>query len=208
MMMRFFPAGWALLGSLFLSACSTLSPESPIGKAASFALESVGLKTPEVPEMPELPDIQMPPRKVALKLHAGKNLNAGGTEKPLSLVTRVYKLKQTGAFYAAPYGAFLSPEKEKEALGADLVEVREVSLLPGQRYEITEKVAREAGYIGIVALFRTPEPQRWRVAYGAKEAESAGIIVGLHACSLTAGKGATIEQNTIAALAVSPSRCQ
>jgi type VI secretion system protein VasD len=191
-----------------LSGCGTMDSESTVGKAANYALEKVGLKAPETPELPEKPDIQMPPRKVALKIHAGSNLNAGLTGKPLSLVTRIYKLKQTGAFNSAPYTAFLSPEAEKEALGADLVEVRELSLVPDQKYEVVEKLAPQASYLGIVTLFRSPAPQRWRAAFAVKEAESAGIIVGLHACSLTVGKGAVAEQGKQIDLANSPARCQ
>lgn len=196
--------GTAIFFGLLLSGCSTLNPESPVGKAASFAMESIGLKAPEVPEVP---DIQLPARKVSLKLHAGSNLNAGLSDKPLSLVTRIYKLKQTGAFYSAPYAAFLSPDKEKEALGDDLIEVREVNLVPGQLYEVTEKMAREAGFIGVVTLFRSPAPQRWRIAFGAKDAETAGVILGLHACSLTVGKGAVAAQGSGVVAAVAPARC-
>lgn len=94
-----------------LSACGTTGLVSAVGKVADFALEATGLKKPEVPE---IPDLQKPPRNVALKLHAGENLNAGTADKSLSLVARIYKLKQTEAFYAAPYDAFLSPEKEKQ----------------------------------------------------------------------------------------------
>lgn len=194
-----------LMWGLMLSGCAALGSLSAVGKVANFALEAAGIKTPEAPEKS---DSQMPSRNVALKLHAGSNLNAGATGKPLSLVTRIYKLKQTGAFNSAPYAAFLSPEAEKQALGSDLIEVREVSLLPDQKYEVVERVAPEANYLGIVTLFRTPAPQRWRAAFAVKAAESAGIIVGLHACSLTVGKGAPAEQASAIDLADSPARCQ
>jgi len=191
--------------TLLLSACANVGVVSTAAKVTNFALESVGLKAPEVPEVP---DSQLPPRNVALKLHAGSNLNSGVTKSPLSLVARVYKLKQTGAFYSAPYSAFQSAEKEKEALGGDLIEVRELSLVPGQIYEVTEKVSREANYIAVVTLFRTPAPQRWRVAFAAKDAESSGVLVGVHACSLTVGKGAATDPITLFANPVTPSRCQ
>lgn len=187
-----------------LSACTTVGAISTAAKVADFALEAVGLKKPDVPE---LPDLQKPPRNVALKLHAGSNLNAGTTDKSFSLVARVYKLKQTGTFYAAPYDAFLTPEKEKLALGADLLEVREVSLIPGQLYEVNEKVSRESSYIAVVTLFRNPAPQRWRAAFAAKDAETSGITLGIHACSLTLGKGAVTDQAN-AALVTAPSRCE
>lgn len=203
--MRIALAALLLMWGLMLSGCATLGTLSAVGKVANYALEAAGIKAPEATEKP---DSQLPSRNVALKLHAGSNLNAGATGKPLSLVTRIYKLKQTGAFNSAPYAAFLSPEAEKQALGADLIEVRELSLVPDQKYEVVERVAPEANYLGIVTLFRSPAPQRWRVAFAVKAAESAGILVGLHACSLTVGKGAPAEQASAIDLVDSPARCQ
>jgi len=139
---------------------------------------------------PELPESQKPPREIAIRLHAAPKLNADAKGRPLALVARVYKLRQNAAFEAAPYSAFLTPGAEKEAFGADLVEVKDVTLVPGQRYETVEKVPREAGYVGVVALFHAPAPGRWRLAFPAPEAEKAGLTLGLHACALSAGAGA------------------
>ncbi len=187
-----------------LSGCGATGLVSAVGKVADIALEATGLKKPEIPE---IPDLQKPPRNVSLKLHAGDNLNAGTADKSLSLVAKIYKLKQTEAFYATPYDTFLSPEKEKQALGADLLEVREISLIPGQLYEVIEKVSRESSYIGVVTLFRTPAPQRWRAAFASKDAETSGITLGIHACSLTVGKGAASDQTKLASQAATPARC-
>ena len=190
---------------VLLTGCAAASAVVTASKIANLALEASGLKKPDLPELPEL---QKPPRNVLLKLHAGVNLNAGNTNKPLSMVVRIYKLKQTSAFYSAPYESFLSPEKEKAVLGADLVEVREINLVPSQLYEVVEKVSREAAYVGVVVLFLAPAPQRWRAAFAVKEAETSGIILGLHACSITLGKGALPEQTGTAVLPVTPARCQ
>jgi type VI secretion system protein VasD len=155
------------------------------GSLAGAALEAAGMR-----KAPELPDAQKPPRSVAIRLHAADKLNVDARGQPLALVARIYKLRQSAAFEQAPYAAFLSPHAEKEALGADLIEVKEVTLVPGQRYEVLEKVSREAGYVGVVALFRAPAAQRWRLAFAAAEAEQAGLTVGLHACALSVGAGA------------------
>jgi type VI secretion system protein VasD len=155
------------------------------GSLAGSALEAAGMR-----KAPELPDAQKPPRSVAIRLHAADKLNVDARGQPLALVARIYKLRQSAAFEQAPYAAFLSPHAEKEALGADLIEVKEVTLVPGQRYEVLEKVSREAGYVGVVALFRAPAAQRWRLAFAAAEAEQAGLTVGLHACALSVGAGA------------------
>jgi type VI secretion system protein VasD len=153
------------------------------GSMAGAALQLAGLKGPD------LPDAQKPPRSVAITLHAGANLNADAGGHPLALVTKIYKLRQRAAFQQAPYDGFLNAQREREMLGADLLEVKEVLLVPGQRYEVQEKVSREAYYIGVVALFRAPAPQRWRLAFGAADAEQAGIAIGMNACAMSVGSG-------------------
>jgi len=155
---------------------------------------------------PEISESQKPPRNVAIRLHAAPKLNVDAKGRPLALVARVYKLRQHAAFEAAPYSAFLTPGAEKEAFGADLVEVKELTLVPGQRYETLEKVTREAGYVGVVALFHSPAPQRWRLAFSALDAEKAGLTVGLHACALSAGAGAKPTTADVKPLATA--RCQ
>ena len=155
-----------------------------LGMAALLAACSNPLKAPE------LADASKPARTVNVRLHAASKLNTDARGQSLALVARLYKLRQMAAFEAAPYTAFLSPQAEQAAFGADLLEVKEITLVPGQKYEVQEKVSREAGYIGIVALFHKPAPQRWRLAYSASEAEPGGVTVGVYACSLASGAGA------------------
>lgn len=176
-----------LLPLLFLPALLAGCGGAALGPLAGAALEAAGIR-----KAPELPEAQKPPRNVPLRLHAAAKLNADGRGQPLALAVRLYKLRQKSAFEQMPYAAFLDPQAERERLGADLVEVREIMLVPGQRYEVTEKVAREAGHIGIVALFHRPAAERWRVAFSTPDAEREGITVGLHACAMTvAGAGAS-----------------
>ena len=192
-----------LLGGLIsLGGCAT------VGNLSDGALEMVGLKKPEVPEIPEIPDSQKAPRTIAIKLHAGGNLNADANGQPLAVVARIYKLKQNTAFQQATYDTFLSPQKEKETLGADLLEVKEITLIPGQRYEVTEKVTQEAYYIGVAVLFHSPAAHRWRVVFPASEAAKSGIIIGLHACALSVGTGAIVADNSGNRNLHSPMRCE
>jgi len=137
---------------------------------------------------PELPDIQKPPRDVTMRLHAGANLNAGAGKQPYALAVRIYKLRQPAAFQRMPFDSFLSQHNEREQLGSDLLEVKEVTLIPGQHYEVVEKVTREAYYIGVVALFRNPAESRWRVMAPTTDAEKSGITIGLHACAIGNGE--------------------
>ena len=167
-----------IAGLLALQGCAA-------GSIAGAALQIAGVQKP-----PELPDTQKPPRNVAIKLHAAQNLNAGKAVQPMALATRIYKLRQTAAFQQMNFNAFLNAQAERELLGNDLLEVKEVMLIPGQRYEVAEKVTREAYFIGVVALFQAPAEQRWRLSFAAADAEKAGITVGLHACAMSVGAGA------------------
>lgn len=149
---------------------------------AAAALEASWLRKP-----PELPDAQKPPRSVALRLHASPKLNLDRRGQPIALAVRLYKLRRTEAFEQAPYAAFLDPQAEHESLGGDLVEVREIMLVPGQRYEVREQVSREAVHLAVVALFQRPAEGRWRTAVASADAEREGLTIGLHACALTVG---------------------
>jgi type VI secretion system protein VasD len=171
------PLSSSLLACVLLSACAGGAGPSPSG-----LLESVGLRKP-----PPIPDAQLPPRSVAVRLHAAKRLNVDARGQSLALLVRVYKLRQRTAFEQAPYAAFLSPQAEREALGADLVEVKELTLVPGQQLELNEKLSRDAGWLGVVALFHAPLPQGWRLAVAAADAEQAGVTIGLHACAMSTG---------------------
>lgn len=188
-----------------LHGCSAVGTVSTVKQVATTALELTGLKKPEIPEVP---DALKPQRNVSIKLHAGSVLNADASGRSLALVARLYKLRQANAFEQAPYEVFLDPQKEKDALGADLLEVKEVVLVPGQRFEATEKVSREAYFIGLVALYRSPAPSRWRLAFPAADAEKTGIIVGAHGCALTIGTGVTVTDNIGASQLLSPVDCK
>ena len=179
------------LFALALSGCSTQGG-GPIDKA----LEAVGLKTP--PVLDQLPNVALAvPRKVALRLHAGEQLNTDATGRPLAVVARVYKLRSTESFMQAPYDALAATNPDRnEAWNRDVVEVRELVLAPGQRHEVVESIAPGTSHLAVVALFRSPAEQRWRFVFDAKAAAATGangITVGLHACAMSVAEGPVIE---------------
>ena len=155
------------------------------GCAGGGPLEAIGLRKP-----PPVPESQLPPRNVVVHLHAATRLNVDARGQPLALLVRIYKLRQRGAFEQAPYAAFLSPQAERETLDGDLVDVREVTLVPGQHLDVSDRLARDTPWLGIVALFHAPAEHGWRAVFPAADVEQADVTVGLHACALTAGTGA------------------
>lgn len=178
-----------------LCGCAaTKVADDTLGDLTKNLLESTGLKKPDPPKMPEVPQAEALrlPRKVALKVYAGPELNHDASRKPLSLVLRIYKLKSASAFLQAPYEAFSAPGRDKDALGEDVIEMRELTLVPGQRYETEEKVPRDAAAVGLVALFNAPAPQRWKFAFDAAGAERTGLVIGALGCALTVSQGVPV----------------
>jgi len=175
----------ALLCAVMLAGCA--SPVSTLATVAKVALEVSGVTKPELPEL------QKPPRKVPVSIAAGKNLNADDRGRPLAAVMRIYKLKDATAFYQAPFDAFVTAGRDKALLGDDLIESREITLIPDQQFNLKEILPRTVNAMGIVVLFHSPGGQRWRVAFDAAEAEKTGVVIGAHACALTVTQGTVID---------------
>jgi len=172
--------------ALLLGCQSTEGVKEGIGGVKDKALEAIGFKKPTLPEVPET---AKPARKVNLRVSASESLNVDPSGRSLSLIVRVYKLRSAGAFLNAPYEAFGNVAKEREALGDEMIETRELQLVPGKEQTIAERWARDAGFVGVVALFRSPAPQRWRYAFSVAGSEVEGIVLGAHACSLSVARG-------------------
>ena len=183
--------GAVLLAALALAGCETVGELGEgLGNMGDKALETIGFKKPELPQTPELPESAKPARRLKLRLAASDSLNVDAAGKSLSLVVRIYKLRSPTAFLNAPYETFGNGNKEKEALADELIESREIVLLPGQQQQINERWAREATHIGIVALFRAPAPQRWRYAFELETFQlDEGFVLGAHACTLSVASG-------------------
>jgi type VI secretion system protein VasD len=181
----------ALIAALSLAGCETAGKLSEgLGNMGDKALETIGFKKPEVPQAPELPESAKPARHLKLRLAASDSLNVDAAGRSLTLVVRIYKLRGSTAFLNAPYETFGNGTKEKEILADELIESREIVLLPGQQQQINERWAREATHVGVVGLFRAPAPQRWRYAFELETFQlDEGFVLGAHACTLSIASG-------------------
>lgn len=195
-----------------LTACSSLQSGAQkfsegLGNMGEKALETIGFKKPEVPQTPELPEAAKPARTMSLRLAASDSLNVDAAGRSLSLVVRVYKLRSATAFLTAPQETFGNNKLEKDTLGDELIESREIVLLPGQQQRISERWAREATHVGIVALFRAPAAQRWRYAFELENFQFGdGLVLGAHACALSVAAGQPVGVPT-STLQLSTSMC-
>ncbi|WP_262072372.1 type VI secretion system lipoprotein TssJ [Stenotrophomonas sp. Marseille-Q5258] len=166
--------------SLSLSGCAS----GGLGKAMDKTLQAVGIKEAAPDAPPTIP----------LRLYAGTNLNAGNDKRPTAAVVKVYHLRSAQRFEQAPFNAFLDQNGEQAALGADLLSVNEIVLTPGARQELKEQLSEGAAVLGVVALFRAPADNRWRLTFDGKQKAlpADGITVGIHACALTTDSPALV----------------
>lgn len=174
--------GYLIVGCV-LSGCAGLAA---VGSITNAAMGLAGVNKPEVPES------QKPPRQVPVSLVAGANLNADGRGRSQAAVIRIYKLKDVSTFSLAGFDTFVDPVREKAVLGDNLIEMKEITLIPGQQYNFTEAVPRTAKVLGIVALFHSPAPRRWKVAFDVEQSEKTGVLAGIHACAMTVTRGSIV----------------
>ncbi len=174
--------------TLVLASCGSLG-----GDTVDRTLQAVGIQKPAAAEtLKDLPAFPQH-RSVTLRLHAGTVLNTDATGRSLSLVVRIYRLKNTESFLQSPYESFHSDTGYKNSTFAqDVLEMREIVLAPGQQAESIEKLGMDVGAIAVVALFRAPQQNRWRFVFDAKSAAATGLTLGLHGCAMSAAQGQPI----------------
>jgi len=100
------------------------------------------------------------PPVLGLHLRGDAVLNPDAAGASLPVVVYVYQLKRPDRFQQADFHAlWKAPE---DALAGDLVERQELTLRPGEEREVEIKRNLDSRYLGVVALFRTPQGDRWR----------------------------------------------
>ncbi|MEW5787873.1 MAG: type VI secretion system lipoprotein TssJ [Pseudomonadota bacterium] len=174
----------AMLAGLLLAGCASGTAVQIVGAVVSTAMESAGLKQKTGP------DGKGPAYEVPLLLAAGEQLNATSDGQALSLVVRIYQLRDPQSFKSLTYEQAAAPDGGKSVLGEDMITFKEVLVVPGETYQLKQKLPGDGTTLGVVGLFRAPAGNRWKIAFAAKESKDSGITVGAHACALSAGKGA------------------
>jgi len=101
-----------------------------------------------------------PVTHLSLVINAAANVNPDAGGQALSVVVRVYQLKDKGRLESADYSALL--RSDKETLSDDLLERQERIIQPGTQEMMELQTNPSAAYVGVVALFRSPSGDTWR----------------------------------------------
>jgi type VI secretion system protein VasD len=97
-----------------------------------------------------------------LSIEAAPQVNLDDKGRPLPTTLRIYQLKDTAKLEAATFNDLL--ENDKDTLATDLVAAQEVVINPGEKIEPPIQRKEEADFIGVMALFRNPAGNFWRLA--------------------------------------------
>jgi type VI secretion system protein VasD len=98
--------------------------------------------------------------KVNMVLSAAQNINPDPSGQPLSVVVRIYQLKDPGRLENADYNAIW--KSDKETLSDDFLDRQERVVQPGAREMLEIRTNPLTAYLGVVALFRNPSGDTWR----------------------------------------------
>lgn len=175
------------------SACGTAPPgEGLLDKTLSLVGLQVAAPAGVTPVSSEMVQAITASTKIPMRIHASDQLNSGTSTRPLSLVLKIYKLKGYEDFMRSPYATFAQGAYTHE----DVISSREVVLLPGQRLEVEETLPKGTKYLAIVAMFKSPDDQRWRFVFDVNRSAKQGVTLGAHQCALSVSQGETVESPT------------
>lgn len=180
-----------------LSGCSSVPGDR--GGVFDRTLYVLGLQRTDALSLqaqgtPSSQSAQSASQRVGLRLHAGQVLNVSEQGQSLSVVVRLFKLRERIAFEQAPYGAFQKSDAgQHQGLATDTVESRDLVMTPGQKYEVVETLGPDVRYFAVAILFRLPAEQRWRFIFDAKAAATTGITLGLHGCAASVAAGQPLD---------------
>lgn len=157
-----------------LAGCA--SPAAAVvGALGKTALQAAGLGSSE----PQ-------PRPIHLDIFAGDGVNSDRAGHPFAVVMRTYALKSNSGFDQAQRAAL--ENDTPAAIKADVLDVKEQVLAPGQHYRIDQTLPPGTQFLGVAVMFQSPQPARWRVSIP-MDAMADTLRMGVHRCSFTVTDG-------------------
>ncbi|WP_263771374.1 type VI secretion system lipoprotein TssJ [Propionivibrio soli] len=102
------------------------------------------------------------PKQYTIRGDGDSTLNRDISGKSLSVVVRIYQLKDAREFSKLTFDTLAAGYPDAELLGPALLDKTDVIVVPGGNYSSTEKLLDETRFVGIVGFFRNPDRHHWR----------------------------------------------
>lgn len=122
------------------------------------------------------------PKSYGIKGDGDQVLNRDINGRSLSVVVRIYQLKDANEFSKITFDVLADGRPESELLGPALLDKSDLVILPGGNYASTEKLLDETRFVGIVAFFRRPDPHLWRQLVTAEAVRDKGLTFRVQDC--------------------------
>ncbi len=115
------------------------------------------------------------PKPYEVRANADAVINRDIAGKPLSVVVRLYQLKQAKEFDLLTFDLATSTRTDAELFGDSLIKRSEILMVPGTTHISTQMLLPETKYLGVVAFFRRPDPHYWRFLIDADQIRAKGL---------------------------------
>ncbi len=99
--------------------------------------------------------------RVKVSVVATPNASLDSEGKPLSVVVRIYQLKDVRIFASSSFHDLW--KNDLRILGHDLLSREEIQVIPNSTRKLQIKKQANVKYVGVVALFRNPKSGKWRI---------------------------------------------
>ncbi|MGH8816282.1 MAG: type VI secretion system lipoprotein TssJ [Achromobacter pestifer] len=111
------------------------------------------------------------PYAIELRADPKVNVNAGGRPSPVQVT--IYELKSASIFESRDF--FTLQDDAHAALGAELLNVDQVILRPGEAKVLRYPGNPEARVVGVVAAYRDLEQSKWRLLVSLPEPQNTNV---------------------------------
>lgn len=123
---------------------------------ASLVLSLTLVSCAKPPPPPPKPTIL----QISLTVDLNANPDARGRASPV--VARLLELKSLAAFQSTDFFSLF--DRERDALGSDLVAKEELLLQPGESQQLTRELQPDTRFVAVLAAYRDIERSRWRAS--------------------------------------------
>jgi type VI secretion system protein VasD len=125
------------------------------------------------------------PTPYEIRGNADPVINRDIMGNPLSVVVRLYQLKQSKEFNQLTFDLVSSNRSDAELFGDSLLKRSEIVLVPGTSHSSTETLLADTKYLGVVAFFRRPDAHYWRFLIDADQIRKKGLSFRVRDCYIT-----------------------
>lgn len=101
------------------------------------------------------------PAPINVTINSTEQLNQDQRNNPLPVQVKIYQLRDKNAFLQATFRELW--RQDAATLGNSMLDKQEITINPSSETKIVLTCKKDCRYVGIVAIFRRPQGNNWRV---------------------------------------------